>query len=452
MGEGRRVVAYVVAALSLGAVLASTLGAAASPATVPQATHAVGVVTETLVDPHRATPAWDNQPEHSGRTLITTIYYPALGAASSAIPQPNAPPAAKAGGYPLIVFSHGLGADPLEYQSLLSYWASAGFVVAAPQFPLSSDHTAGGPDEGDIANQPGDVSFVITSVLGESTQSGGVLSGLVNAHEVGAAGHSNGALTTLALVADTCCLDHRVKAAVVMAGDEVSFPGGHYDFAQAPPLLLVHGTADQLLPYSGAVAIFNNARGPKGLLTINGGDHEAAAGFSAPSAVSVQRATTDFFSAYLSGDKSVLADLSSDAAPGVTKVTFTPQAGSKATITTVPPPVLHLRATATPTTNLTNGEAVTVRWSGYSAGKVVNVLECNAQDAKLNNSSACSFTYAKVLTPDPTGQGTLAFRVVTGTVGNGVCDAAHNGCQIVVNNASSAASSSSVRIPISFAS
>ncbi len=237
-----------------------------------------------------------------------------------------------------------------------------------------------------------------------------------------------------------------------MAGDEVSFPGGHYDFSKAPPLLLVHGTADELLPYSGAVAIFNNARGPKGLLTVNGGDHQAAAGFSATSAASVQRTTTDFFSAYLLGDKSALANITADAQPGVTKVTFTKQPGSTATITTVPPPILHLRATATPTKNLTNGQTVTVTWSGYTAGKVVNVLECNAEDAKLNSSAACSFTDAKVLTPDPTGHGTLQMQVVTGPVGNGVCDAAHGGCQIVVNNASSAESSSSVRIPISFAS
>lgn len=34
--------------------------------------------------------------------------------------------------------AHGLGANPQIYKSLLKHWAAAGFVVAAPQFPLTS--------------------------------------------------------------------------------------------------------------------------------------------------------------------------------------------------------------------------------------------------------------------------------------------------------------------------
>ncbi len=181
-------------------------------------------------------------------------------------------------------------------------------MVAAPQFPLTNDHTPGGPDAGDVVNQPGDMSFVITSVLDASAHPNGTLSGLVNPDAVGAAGHSNGAITTLGLIANTCCKDQRVKAAVVMAGDEVPFAGGTYEMADAPPLLLVHGTADQLLPYSLAIGMFNAARGPKGLLTIHGGGHASAAALSAPSSSSVLRTTTDFFDAYLRGDHAAWAE------------------------------------------------------------------------------------------------------------------------------------------------
>jgi dienelactone hydrolase len=415
-----------------------------------QADHAVGILTETFIDTHRSTAAWGPNPEEPTRTLVTTILYPTIGSPSSQPPRPGAEPDRSQGPYPLIVFAHGLGSDPLNYEKLLRYWAAAGFVVAAPQFPLTSDHTPGGPDAGDVVNQPGDMSFVISSVVNASARTDDTLSGLVDPREIGAAGHSNGAITTLGLVANTCCQDLRVKAAVVMAGDEVPFPLGTYDTANAPPLLLVHGTADELLPYSLAIGMFNAARGPKGLLTIDGGGHESAAGLSASSSSSVLRTTTDFFDAYLRGDRAALTRISGDGQPGVTAVRFDPTVGSSATIPVPPAPKFDLHASAAPTTNLVDGQKVTVDWSGYTPGKVVNILECGPSVVQTDSSSACTFSGAKILTPDPTGHGSVNLQVVTGTVGTGICDAAHPGCVIVVNNASSTDADASVRIPISF--
>jgi alpha-beta hydrolase superfamily lysophospholipase len=415
-----------------------------------QRVHGVGVISATYVD-HQPTPAWGTNPERSQRTLVTTIFYPAPGRVSGpAIP--GAPPDRTGGPYPLIVFAHGLGADPADYETLLTYWASAGFVVAAPRFPLSSSETSGGADAGDVVHQPADMSAVITSVLRASANPGSALSGLVNPREVGAAGHSNGAITTLGLVTNTCCRDTRVKAAVVMAGAAESFPGGHYDISEAPPLLLVHGTSDQIVPYAGAVAIFNNARGPKGLLSVKGGGHDAAAALTSSSAGSVERTTTDFFNAYLRGDRTALARIGSDGERGVTKVTFDAKKGSQATLPTIPTVKHHLTATATPTTGLTSGSAVTVTWRGYTAGKVVNVLQCLPGVLHSLSASACSFTSAKLLVPDPNGSGTVQLHVVEGTVGTGTCDPSHPKCVVVVNNASSETAATSVTIPISFGS
>ena len=443
-------------ALTMAAVVAGSAdacgpgssGAATNPPA--QTVHAVGLLTETFVDTTRPTPASGPNPRRSSRTLITTILYPAEGGASSDSPQTGAPPERSDGPYPLIVFAHGLGADPEEYSPLLSYWAASGFVVAAPQFPLTSAQTPGGTDAGDVVNQPGDMSFVVDSVLKMSGRPGDAISGLVDPSEIGAAGHSNGAITTLGLVANTCCLDHRIKAAAILAGDNEGFPGGHYDFAQAPPILFVHGTKDAFLPYREAIVMFNDARGPKGLLTIEGGSHADAAGNSASSATSVYRSTTDFFSAYLRGSRAALARLPTDARRGVTTLHFDPQPGSSETIATLPVPELHLRASVQPTKDLVNGQVVTVRWSGYTPGTVVNVLECVAGHLSSKSASACSLTHARVLVLDPTGRGSLQLEMVEGPVGTGVCDARHPGCVVVVNDASSTDPGASVEIPVSF--
>lgn len=442
-------------ALALGVgLVALTLVSCSSAATVgPRVLpgpHGVGVVTDTFVDTHRGTDAWGPAAAQPSRTLVTTLYYPsdrsrAAGAGSGALPDRSGAP------YPLIVFAHGLGGAPNDYGSLLSSWASAGYVVAAPRFPLSSSATPGGADAGDVANQPGDLSYVIDAVLQASGAPSGPLAGMVDAGRIGAAGHSNGAITTLGLVANTCCRDPRVKAAVVMAGTAEGFPSGTYDFLAAPPLLLVHGTADQLVPYRAGVLVYNQAVGPKGLVTVVGGSHGAAAGLVSRSSAAVVRSTTLFFDAYLRDDPAAARELGDSARTGVTRLTFDPVAGSTSTVPVPPPPVLHLQASVSPDSGLSNGQPVTVRWSGYTPGAVVNVLECAKFDLASASSAGCAFGNAKLLHPDPTGRGSVTLRVIVGPVGDGICDAAHPGCSIVVNNASSTDPSASRQLPIGFA-
>jgi predicted dienelactone hydrolase len=106
--------------------------------------YAVGMVTDTFVDPHRTTPAWNASPETPTRTLVTTILYPATGAAGGT-PTSGAAPDKGAGPFPLIVFAHGLGGTPQDYLALLTDWASEGFVVAAPLFPLSTPTSPAAP-------------------------------------------------------------------------------------------------------------------------------------------------------------------------------------------------------------------------------------------------------------------------------------------------------------------
>ena len=245
--------------------------------------------TEELVDRTRPTAATGDQPSRPERRLVTITYYPADG-----------------GPLPLIVFAHGnTVSDPGHYQALLRSWAAAGYVVAAPIFPLSSTRLPGAA--GDLVNQPADVSFVISEMLRLSDGPATPYAGRIDPGRVAAAGHSLGAMTTLGAVFHSCCRDTRVKAGIVLAGVERPFPNG--EFFPAPvrtPILVVHGDADPLLPLAGARRIFDHAAPPKFLLTVLGGDHDVpyagSNGQARPETLVVMTATRDFLDRYLKGE------------------------------------------------------------------------------------------------------------------------------------------------------
>jgi hypothetical protein len=84
-------------------------------------------------------------------------------------------------------------------------------------------------------------------------------------------------------VADnSCCRDARIDAAVEIDGEEKlpgglgAFPGTYFT-GNAPPLLVVHGSADQTAPYSFGQAIYAEAPVPKYFLTLLGAPHEGFA-------------------------------------------------------------------------------------------------------------------------------------------------------------------------------
>ena len=451
MGAIRHTV--LLAAVACGVLLSATeegaVGASAAAGAASSA--AVATTTMTFVDTSRPTPPWNGTPGKPSRTLVTTIWYPTGRPGSAGV--------AGDGTYPLIVFAHGLGGSPQGYQLLLTAWAAAGYVVAAPLFPLSSSETPGGADGGDIGNQPGDMSFVIDQVLNASAAPNGPLSGLVDPTEIGAAGHSNGAITTLGLVANSCCRDARVKAAVVMAGTTEGLGTGHYKLAQAPPLLVVQDLHDGLVPYPDAVAVFNQARGPKALLALDWDSHPdptgsaahmAASGVAGSTSGPVIKSTTAFFNAFLKHEAGALQAVAVSGRSPLSTVHTAWTQGSRATLPVPKAAALNLRASATPAVGLHDGQAVTVRWSGYTAGRVVNVLECSHVDIATASSAGCSFAHAAILHPDPTGSGSVIIHVGTGTIGNGVCDAAHS-CYVIVNNASSTDSADTRKLPIRFA-
>jgi len=464
----RVVVAVLVlsATLILGLLPSCTSSSSGSAdqadSTTDPRTFPVGITSFTLVDESRPTPANAAQAGQPTRTLQVRVWYPAVAPSAeslrdddfASIPDPtplfNAPPATGSGPFPLIVFGHGLGATPAEYGDLLATWAAAGFVVAAPAFPLSNQDSPNEPDAGDVANQSGDISAVITrSIALSSTAEGKALVGMIDGEHVGVVGHSNGGITIAGLLGSPGRFDERVDAAIIIAGTSQLLPGGTFDWSRTPPLLIVHGDNDTVIPYDEGVRLFNNVRSPKGLFTLIDSDHNSYL-FSDSKAFSITaKATLDFWNGYLKSDSAALAALPNDQKSGVATMTFISDPDQTASAERTLPIMSSRAATATPSTFLRNGELVRVSWSEFLPGRVVTVVQCSG--GGLGGVSSCDLVTGQVLHDNPTGSGSLELEIIAGRVGNGYCDADHADCVIIVNDASLQDEDANIRIPLTFA-
>jgi dienelactone hydrolase len=257
----------------------------------------VDVATETFVDTSRPTAAGSRTPARPDRTIVTRIAHPTSG-----------------GPYPLIVLSHGLTGHPDEYAETVRVWASDGFVVAAPAFPLTNRQVPGAESNiGDVANQPGDVSFVIDQVLAANADPFAPLHGLVDTEAIGVVGHSLGAATTWAVSFNSATRDERIDSAVVFAGLTLDMAGGRYEFGSGLPLLVLHGDEDDV-PLDLDMAAWEQAASPKWFVALLGADHVPAfTDEESPYDELVNRTVLDFWHGTLDGDIEALDRVTDDA-------------------------------------------------------------------------------------------------------------------------------------------
>ncbi len=293
----------------------TSLTSTTRPAT-PHAPFAVGAVTFTVSEPANGSTG--------ARTFPVTVRYPAVGVPGTA--RLGLVPLRRAGPFPLIVFSQGFDISPEAYAGLLNAWSAAGYVVADPAYPYTSPNAAGGVIRTDIVHHPGDLSFLITTLIGDGSQTGNTLDGLVNAHEIGVVGQSDGGDVSLAAVANSCCRDARIGAAVILSGAELTwFPGTYYSTGSAP-LLVVQGTNDLTMnPVTCSVTLYNEAPAPKYYLAMIGQTHLSAYVPSGPARNVVAAASIDFFNAYLRHAPGALAALRvAGTRPGLATITSAP--------------------------------------------------------------------------------------------------------------------------------
>lgn len=297
----RAVVVLIAAVVVLGACRRDGGGEILVPTS---AGYPVGMRTFTFVDASRAADGERGSSAAGDRTLPTTVWYP--GASSG----PETPPAAD-GPFPVVVFSHGLGGWPEAYQRLVVRWAAAGFVVVAPTYPLTS-RGAGWDTAGDVRNQPGDASFVLTSALRQADQPGDPLHGVLDADRVAGVGHSLGGMTTVGLF-DACCRDDRLDGGIILAGRSLG-PDDRGPAGRAVPLLFVHADDDPIVPYRAGRAAHDGVPWPKAFVTLVSAGHiEPYFGGAAPAAEVVNDVTTGFLRWVLGGDRGALQSLRQDA-------------------------------------------------------------------------------------------------------------------------------------------
>ncbi|MGH2916184.1 MAG: alpha/beta hydrolase family protein [Solirubrobacteraceae bacterium] len=257
---------------------------------------ATGSITLRIVDHTRSVQLPNGQTVP--RTLRTIVRYPASDRTRSGDLR-GAAPARDAGPFPLIVFGHGFAVTPHLYARLLRAWAAAGYVVAAPVFPLGNADAPGGPNESDLPNQPADMSLVISRLLAASRATSGTLGGLISTHAIAVAGQSDGGDTALAVAYDPRYRDARVGAAIILSGAEIPGIGGFQIQAGGPPLLATQGSADTVNPPSATDAFYATAAVPKFLLTLPGATHLPPYSSQQPQLGVVERVTIAFLNHYL---------------------------------------------------------------------------------------------------------------------------------------------------------
>jgi predicted dienelactone hydrolase len=224
----------------------------------------VGVRTLEVVDQSRQNPAGTGP-----RALTVEVYYPSTPDAVAGVPRdivqvfglelfptPTYRDVARdAGPFPLIVYSHGSGGNPLRESGALRAprqpWLRGG------ERGSSWRHAARSRRRHDRGAQqpPRDVSFLIDTFVDFNVEAGNFFAGAIDPTRIGASGWSYGGYTVLALAAGSFSLgtftDPRVRAIMPLDGSAQVFDPdvpALYPTITIPTLLLGASLSDVIAP------------------------------------------------------------------------------------------------------------------------------------------------------------------------------------------------------------
>jgi len=242
--------------------------------------YAVGKEDFRLIDSHRTTAAHNGNPEVAQRILETSVWYPAQNRPFEWLRPGPRPLATDACPAPLVIYSHGFMSFRSNGAYLARYLASHGYIVAAANFPLTRFGTPGGPQFTDVINQPGDVSFIIDSLLGWSETAENRFAGCIDHERIAAVGLSLGGLTTALLAFHPEFRDPRIQAAVSVAGP-VALLGRDFFSASSIPFMMIAADIDAMVDYQQNAIQFSTWLPDATLVTLHGGSHTGFAGMAA---------------------------------------------------------------------------------------------------------------------------------------------------------------------------
>ncbi len=265
--------------------LVAAVAVVAAGVTIPLATRGPGAGAATV--PTLARCAHTSRPfdvgtttvtvRSRGRTLSTTVSYPAASSGNGA--------RAACGKFPLVVVAHGSQGTGASAAALHAYLARSGYVLASPSFSSGLD----------IDGMARDVGPVISRVRALSRHGNVPFAGRVRRGKVGFIGTSMGAMIGFSLF-KRCCDDRRIHAVIGKLGTAVT---SGQRWGAGPPLLMINGTADDIVEYSDALRTYRHAKRPKGLIALAGIGHDLLTGNDPI----LTESTLGFFARYLRGQR-----------------------------------------------------------------------------------------------------------------------------------------------------
>lgn len=221
---------------------------------------------ETLVDSSRPSPAHGSFEGSPERELVATVWHPA---------------SREGGAFPLIVYSHGFSSNRRGGAYLGEHLASHGYVVVAANFPLTNTYAPDRPYVRDIVNQPGDVSFLIDTLLARSVDADDVLWRMVDEQRIGVTGISLGGLTSTLVAFHPELGDERVGAALSIAGPTRQLLPRFFQHREVP-FLMLGGDIDALVPFESNAAPVLSMVPESQLVTVIKGSHTGFSGQASP--------------------------------------------------------------------------------------------------------------------------------------------------------------------------
>lgn len=197
---------------------------------------------------------------------------------------------ARAGTYPLVIFSHSSGAGRRSATFLCTHLSSHGYIVGAldhseivaAELARNANET---PEQKSarwqalIASRVPDVLFLLNHLLGNASPFGDEVSKLearVDQNQIGIVGHSFGGWTALAATE----VEQRIQAVVALApgGSSQPRPGIlpvklNFKRGREVPALYLVAENDVSLPLAGMYELFERAPAPKQMFILRRADH-----------------------------------------------------------------------------------------------------------------------------------------------------------------------------------